>query len=117
MNSIRWSIPPCRLCSLWYMIEQDAASCRQVIDQMAGVPNACQWGNQLTSPEGFILDHALAEEVEILRQTYAPDMQSRHGSGIYRRLAPMLRNDQRHQPFDERTVVQFTRIAGDILRG
>ncbi len=77
------------------MVEQDAGILRQVIDQMAVIPDACQWANQLTSPEGLILDQLSPKEVDILRQAYAPDVHSRHGSGIYRRLAPMLRNDQR----------------------
>src|SRR5574340_99457 len=77
------------------MLEQDAGFLRQVIDQAAGRPDGCQWVNQLTSPEGLVLDQLAPKEQEILRQGYTTDVQSRTGTSIYRRLAPMLRNDQR----------------------
>lgn len=77
------------------MADHDAGLLKQIIDQMAATPDACQWVNQLTNPYGLILDQISAKEQEILRQVYAPDVPSRQNVEISRRLAPMLRNEPR----------------------
>jgi len=59
------------------------------------IPASCQWVNRLTGPYGLNLGQISSDDQEVLRQVYTPETPSHPGSGINRRLASILNNDQR----------------------
>jgi len=73
---------------------EDRQSIVEILAQTPPIPENCQWGVFLRNHDEMMLSHLTAAEREYLFREYATAPGTRLNTGIRRRLAPLLDNDQ-----------------------
>lgn len=80
---------------LMAMTDQNGGLVKRIAEGLVEVSVETQWLNQLCEPEGIWLDRLSPEDQTFLVQTYAPNQHPEASQWLARRLAPMMKNDQR----------------------
>jgi maltose alpha-D-glucosyltransferase/alpha-amylase len=73
----------------------DARSIQTILRRTPEIPPSAQWALFLRNHDELTLEMVTADEREAMYTAYAPDRRLRLNLGVRRRLAPMLRDDQR----------------------
>jgi len=74
---------------------EDRQALSDILRSTPAIPDSCQWATFLRNHDEITLSRISSEDRDFLFSAYASLPQARLNSGIRRRLAPLLDNDQR----------------------
>lgn len=85
---------PLTSCLFLALHREDRQPIIDVLSQTLSIPETCQWATFLRNHDELTLSRVTNEDRQSLLHAYAQDPRMRLNTGIRRRLAPLLNNDQ-----------------------